>query len=334
MRGFLCVSAVAAALLTAFAPAPASAAAPVVDVARLDLGLQARALADGVYVIEGANADFSPANGCNIINTGFIVTDAGVVVINTGPSRLYGEQQRALVERTAGRPVVQVIHLNLHPDYFLGNQAYADVPRRATDATRAGMVREAASYETNLYRLCGDWMKGTEALLPEPGPAHSLDAPAAAGVLRIGGRELLLQELRGHTASDLVLIDRRSGVAFIGGLAFADRIPTTPHARIPDWLASLGTLAATLKAADARVIVPSHGPVRSDTSALIQTRDYLQWLDQRLRSSARNGLEMSEVLKLPIPAPYKDWAAVQTEYLRNVVHLFPGHEQAVLGGGR
>ncbi len=310
--------------------AAAQTAAPRVDMARLDYGLQARPLAEGVYVIEGANADFTPANGCNIINTGFIVTDAGVVVVNTGPSRLYGEQQRALIERTTGQPVAQVIHLNLHPDYFLGNQAYANVPRRATEATRAGMAREAAAYETNLYRLCGDWMKGTQAVLPDA--ADALDAAASSGVLRIGGRELLLQVLQGHTDSDLVLIDRRSGVAFIGGLAFAERIPTTPHARIDAWLASITTLAATLKAADARVIVPSHGPVRSDTTALFQTRDYLRWLDQRLSASARNGLELAEVLKLPLPAPYKGWAAVDTEYLRNVVHLFPGHEQAVLGG--
>ncbi len=324
------VSVLVATALALPTSAAAQTAAPRVDMARLDYGLQARPLAEGVYVIEGANADFTPANGCNIINTGFIVTDAGVVVINTGPSRLYGEQQRALIERTTGQPVAQVIHLNLHPDYFLGNQAYANVPRRATEATRAGMAREAAAYETNLYRLCGDWMKGTQAVLPDA--ADALDAAASSGVLRIGGRELLLQVLQGHTDSDLVLIDRRSGVAFIGGLAFAERIPTTPHARIDAWLASITTLAATLKAADARVIVPSHGPVRSDTAALFQTRDYLRWLDQRLSTSARNGLELAEVLKLPLPAPYKGWAAVDTEYLRNVVHLFPGHEQAVLGG--
>lgn len=325
------LSVVFAAALALPASVAAQTVTPRVDMARLDYGLQARALADGVYVIEGANADFTPANGCNIINTGFIVTDAGVVVINTGPSRLYGEQQRALIERTTGKAIAQVIHLNLHPDYFLGNQAYANVPRRATEATRAGMAREAAAYETNLYRLCGDWMKGTQAVLPDA--TEPLDAAASSGVLRIGGRELLLQVLQGHTDSDLVLIDRRSGVAFIGGLAFAERIPTTPHARIDAWLASITTLAATLKAADARVIVPSHGPVRSDTTALFQTRDYLRWLDQRLSASARNGLELAEILKLPIPAPYKSWAAVDTEYLRNVVHLFPGHEQAVLGGG-
>ena len=78
----LLAAAVAAVLLAAPALPPAAAqaaagAGPVVDMARLDYGLKARALADGVWVVEGTNADFAPANGCNIINTGFIATGAG-----------------------------------------------------------------------------------------------------------------------------------------------------------------------------------------------------------------------------------------------------------------
>jgi len=105
---------------------------PRADAATLDYRLAARALAPGVYVVEGANADFTRANGCNIINTGFIVGRDGVLVVNTGPSRRYGEQLRALIARTTPLPVTQVLHLNLHPDYFLGNQAFADVPRAAS----------------------------------------------------------------------------------------------------------------------------------------------------------------------------------------------------------
>ena len=41
-----------------------------------------------------------------------------------------------------------------------------------------------------------------------------------------------LREYRGHTDSDLVLVDKASGVVFAGGLVFAQRIPTTPHAQI------------------------------------------------------------------------------------------------------
>ncbi|MDO8376095.1 MAG: quinoprotein relay system zinc metallohydrolase 1 [Aquabacterium sp.] len=311
-----------------FAPAspPVSAqgqaVAPVVSVARLDYGLKARALADGVYVVEGANADFSVANGCNIINTGFITTGGGVLVINTGTSRLYGEQLRALIARTTREPVVQVLHLNLHPDYFLGNQAFADVPIVATAATRAGMQREAKSYEDNLYRLCGDWMKGTEARLPTQ--------TIGAGPLRIGQREFELREYNGHTASDLVLVDKASGVAFVGGLVFADRVPTTPHADPTAWLRALDALAG-LKPG---TVVPSHGPVHEGQRGLQQTRDFLQWLDGSFTRWAAQGWEMNEVLRAKPPEAFARWAAWPAEYTRNVAHLYPRYERAALQRGK
>lgn len=297
---------------------------PLLAVAQ-DYALKARALAPGVWVVEGANADFSPANGCNIINTGFIATDAGVLVVNTGPSRLYGEQQRVLAERTAGAKVAAVLHLNLHPDYFLGNQAYADVPRWATAATAAGIAREAAAYETNLYRLCGDWMKGTATVAPD----REIDAAVRSGRWTLGGREFELVELRGHTASDLVLRDRRSGVAFVGGLVFAERVPTTPHADVPAWLKSL----EALQGLGLTTVVPSHGPVHADGRGLAGTRDFLRWLDGHFGTAAAQGWEMNELLRAPVPAVFRGWAAFETEYVRNVAHLYPRYERATLPTG-
>ncbi len=319
------------------APVEATKAnAPQVDVARKDYGLRARALAEGVWVVEGANADFTPANGCNIINTAFVSTGVGVLVINTGTSRLYGEQLRALIAQTTREPVVQVLHLNLHPDYFLGSQAFADVPRLATPVTREGMQREAKAYEDNLYRLCGDWMRGTEALLPDrdfPPADASTATPAAAGSklpasgrFRIGTREFSFVELSGHTDSDLVLVDRASGIGFVGGLVFVDRIPTTPHAKIGPWIASLDRLAAL----GLKTMVPSHGPVVSGPRGIDDTRAYLQWIDREFATYARDGWEISEVLRAPVPQRFRDWAAFDTEYVRNVVHLYPLYERAAL----
>jgi quinoprotein relay system zinc metallohydrolase 1 len=302
----------------------ASAVHAAANEARLDYGLKARSLAEGVYVVEGANADFSRANGCNIINTGFIVTDDGVVVINTGPSFLYGQQLRALIKRTTAQPVLRVVHLNLHPDYFMGNQAFADVPRLATAATRVGMQREGKLYEDNLFRLCGDWMKGTEVLLPS--------ADLKPGVETLGGRELEWRELRGHTDSDLVLIDRRSGVVFAGGLVFAQRIPTTPHAQLGPWRSSLAALQPLQ--AKASFVVPSHGPVSGGSAGLAQTERYLAWLDGTLSTAAKQGLEMNDVLRLQVPADFKQWAAFDAEFTRNVAHLYPRYEQAQLKPSR
>ncbi|MGA0611907.1 quinoprotein relay system zinc metallohydrolase 1 [Caldimonas sp. KR1-144] len=306
-------------LLAATALRPALAA----DAATLDYRLAARSLAPGVWVVEGANADFAPANGCNIINTGFIATGAGVVVVNTGPSRRYGEQLRALIARTTGEPVVQVLQLNLHPDYFLGNQAFADVPRTASATTREGVAREAAAYETNLYRLCGEWMKGTQALAPDA----TLDTSAGRGMLRVGERELEWHALAGHTASDLVLVDRASGVAFVGGLVFHERVPTTPHADVAAWLASLNALDALKPTA----VVPSHGPVSAGAAGIAQTRRYLQWLDAQFTQWAEQGLDIHEVLRAPVPDEFRAWAAFASEYPRNVSHLYPRYEQRALG---
>lgn len=288
------------------------------DARQFDYRLQARALADGVYVVEGANDDFSIANGCNIINTGFIITGAGVLVINTGPSRRYGEQLRALIARTTREPVVQVLHLNLHPDYFMGNQAFADVPIAATASTISGMRRDAKSYEDNLYRLCGDWMKGTEARLPT--------VTLTAGPLRVGSREFELHELSGHTDSDLTLIDKASGVAFAGGLVFSRRVPTTPHADLERWLSSLQALGALRMT----VTVPSHGPVQPGSQALDETRAYLEWLKGSFTGFAEQGLEMNEVLRVPVPEPFRRWAAFPAEYVRNVAHLYPRYERQAL----
>lgn len=308
---------------TPMAMAQHSPATPArTDAARLDYGLRPRQIARDTWVIEGAVDDFSRANGCNIINTGFIATPAGVIVVNTGPSRLYGEQQRQAIARVTRLPVVRVLNLNLHPDYFFGNQAYADVTTEALAGSIAGMRAEGKAYEDNLFRLCGDWMKGTEST-----PARQTIAP---GRLDFGGHALELLRLEGHTGDDLVLIDHSTGVVFAGGLVFADRVPTAPHADLPKWRHSLHQLRELSRALPLKVMVPSHGPVHTDLRGLEQTLDWLDWLEQTLSRSAAQGLDLGEVLRQPIPERFQRWAAMPAEYVRSVTYLYPGHELAAL----
>ncbi|AOF86765.1 putative zn-dependent hydrolase/glyoxylase [Hydrogenophaga sp. RAC07] len=316
MRGLLlCMVAV-------FTSAAMAQARP--DLARLDYDLRPRPIAERTWVIEGAVEDFSRANGCNIINTAFIATGAGVVVVNTGPSRAYGEQQRRAIERITREPVVRVLSLNLHPDYFFGNQAWADRPTQALAGSIGGMQAEGRAYADNLYRLCGDWMKGTEST-----PSRDVVEP---GVLQIGSHKLELRRLSGHTSDDLVLIDHTTGVLFAGGLVFADRVPTTPHADFDAWQASLAKLSQWIEDDRIRQVLPSHGPLHSGVGGLDQTRDWLRWLTAHMRESAERGLDLSEVLRLPVPERFKAWAAQPAELHRSITQWYPRYEQQVLGG--
>lgn len=289
----------------------------------LDYKLQAKQIAKDTYVFEGANDDFSRANGCNIINTGFIVTGDGVVVINTGVSKLYGEQQRQAIAKVTNKKIKLVLNLNLHPDYFLGNQAYADVPIAALPASIQGMKEEGASYTDNLYRICGDWMTATESKpatqVIQPGPMSVSDA----------NHQLELIQFNGHTAADLVLWDKTTGVVFAGGLVFADRVPTTPHANISEWLKSLETVSKWNTSKQIKALVPSHGPYSKGLEGIEQTKEYLTWLDQSFKNAALQGMDISEVLRLPVPYKFRGFAALKPEYLRNVTHLYPSYEKEI-----
>ena len=313
--------ALAAALLASLALAPQVALAQA-DMATLNYHLKPRQIAPGTWVIEGAVDDFSRANGCNIINTAFIATGAGVVVVNTGTSRLYGEQQRKAIASVTHEPVLRVLNLNLHPDYFFGNQAWADKPIQALAGTIAGQQAEGGAYADNLYRLCGDWMKATESQ-----PAKVALEPQS---FTLGGHRLELRRLQGHTADDLVLLDHSTGVMFAGGLVFSQRVPTTPHADFSAWLASLDILAQWQQSGEFKQVVPSHGPVHTGAEGINETRDWLRWLTSSLQASAERGLDLSEVLRQPVPDRFARWAAQPAELQRTLAQWYPRFEQQVL----
>jgi uncharacterized sulfatase len=294
--------------------------------AEFDYALRPRQIAPDVYVFIGQTEDFTLANGGNIVNTGFIVAKEGVIVIDSGPSRRYGEQMRAAIATVTPRPVTLLINTHHHPDHFLGNQAYAGQPIAALAATRQGIATEGNAFAENLFRLTGDWMKGTEVVAPTQ--------TLAAGSVEVAGRRLRLLALNGHTEADLAVYDETSGVLFAGDLVFNGRAPTTPHADITHWLAALTQLEAITATPGFRKLVPGHGEVVANAAPIAQTRHWLNWLQHRLQQAAADGLDMNEVLAQPLPPEFANLPVAASEYRRSVGHLFPAAEQEALGAGR
>ncbi|WP_313474956.1 quinoprotein relay system zinc metallohydrolase 1 [Stutzerimonas kunmingensis] len=287
--------------------------------AELRYTLQPRQIADDVWLLEGSTDNFDKANGGNIVNTGFIVTEAGVVVIDSGPSRRYGEAMRAAIASVTDRPVIKLLLTHHHPDHVLGNQAFADVPIAALAGTTELLREQGNAMAENMYRLVGDWMRGTEVVLPSE--------TLAPGTLEIGGRSLRLLSLRGHTGADLAILDERSGVLFAGDILFYQRALTTPNSPGLDvWLEDLDTLEAL----PWKRLVAGHGPVADDAAPFVQMRDYLGWLDGLLREAANGGADMNEVIQSPIPERFAGISLTRYELIRSVSHLYPRYEAMAL----
>lgn len=291
--------------------------------APFDYELRAQEVADGVHVFEGRTEHFTRDNGGNIVNTGYIETTAGAVVIDSGPSRRYGEQMRAAVEKASGKPVAQVLITHAHPDHFLGNQAYPRESIAALPATRQAIQSSGEDLAANLYRMVGGWMEGTESRTPS--------RDAQPGTLDVGGRALRLIALQGHTGADLAVYDEKTRTLFAGDLVFFQRAATTPNADIGAWLASLDALDQI----DFAVLVPGHGPVVKDHVAIAQTRAYLKWLRDSLLDAARRGLDLNEAMTEVKPPPeFAKLAVFHDEFQRSVVHLYPGMELETLHRGK
>ncbi|QIH08607.1 MULTISPECIES: quinoprotein relay system zinc metallohydrolase 1 [unclassified Pseudomonas] len=284
--------------------------------AELDYRLEPRQIAEDTWLLEGGTENFSRDNGGNIVNTGFIVTEAGVLVIDTGPSKRYGQALREAIAGTTGKPVIQVLLTHHHPDHVLGNQAFADVPIGALAGTTELLRQQGDAMAENLYRLVGDWMRGTEVVLPN----RTLEP----GVLEIGGHRLRLLALAGHTGADLAIFDERTGVLFAGDLVFYQRALTTPNSPgLPVWLKDLDRLQAL----PWRLVVPGHGPVASSAVPFAQMRDYLGWLHQLLSDGAARGDDMAELIRAPIPARFAAISLTRYELIRSVSHLYPSYER-------
>lgn len=283
-----------------------------------DYALKAQKIAEDTYLVPGRMEHFTRANGGNIVNTAFVVTGAGVVVIDSGPSLDYGRQLRALIATVTDRPIRLVLVTHAHPDHYLGNGAFADVPVAALPATKAGIEAMPGALLDGIYRLVGDAMAGTTS---EP-PRESV----APGPLALGGHDFELVALDGHTASDLAVLDRTTGVLFAGDLAFLERTLTTPQADIDHWLAAL----ARLRALSPVLVVPGHGPAAPPPAAFDETEAYLRWLKRTLGDAAAKGLDAAEILALPLPPEFAGLAVAREEFARTVAHLYPAFERAVL----
>ena len=284
--------------------------------ADLDYRLTPRQIAEGTWLLEGSTDNFAKANGGNIVNTAFIVTTQGVVVIDSGPSKRYGEALRKAIATVTDKPVIQLLLTHHHPDHVLGNQAFGDVPIGALPGTTVLLQQQGDAMAENMYRMVGDWMRGTEVLLPTQA--------LAPGVKSFGNHDLQLLSLGGHTGADLAILDQQTGVLFAGDLVFYQRALTTPNSPgLSVWLADI----ATLQGLPWTQVVPGHGPVARDARPFEQMRDYLVWLDQLLRDGAASGSDMGEMIRSPIPERFAAISLSRYELIRSVSHLYPRYER-------
>jgi len=228
-------------------------------------------------------------------NIGVIITDDGVVVIDTQ----YENVAPALVEQIGNltdQPIRYIINTHLHGDHVGGNaymQQYGSV------------IAHQNTYDRMLSRWEGEGFPGKGDGLPQLTFRDSF-------TLNIGGLEIQLFHLGpGHTDTDVVVWIPDENVVHVGDLLF-NRI--TPYIDVNNgshtgnWISVINRVIQVINP-DTRVI-PGHGDL-SDVDGFRTMARYLQAVRQIVQTCHSEGKTKEEILSKTLAdlgEQFADWS--------------------------
>lgn len=223
--------------------------------------IPAQKLSPHVWMIYSPDGFPTPENRGMMANVIFVVTTAGVVVIDSGASLQIGQMAIRMIRKVTDKPVVAVFNSHYHGDHWLGNHAfvktYGDkLPIYALPST----IEKLKGAEGNLWRgLMERWTNqstlGTQVVLP--------NSPVQQGqAIQIGDVTFRMHHYgTAHTPSDLCVEVVQDKVTAVGDIAMTNRIANMDEGSY------LGTFKyyKSLEAATGQQLwVPGHGQARPD----------------------------------------------------------------------
>jgi len=247
---------------------------------RADYQPKAEQVVDNVYAIVGPLGQRSAENDGLNANFGFVVTPRGVILIDSGASRLGAEKIAAAIARVTDKPVRWVINTGSQDHRWLGNDYFAGKGAEviALARTAATQAEYAAQHMEGMKRFLGERMNGTK-----PVPASKTLAGDTAS-LELGGETLELTYTNAHFPGDVWIWLPKRSVMFSGDLIYVDRIlGVLPWSSVKSGQQAFHALAL-LKPVH---IVPGHGRVCDMARAQRDTGDYYDFLAGKVGAAAK-----------------------------------------------
>lgn len=249
--------------------------------------------ADNVYALTGDLGQRSPANLGHNMTSGFIVTAAGVVVIDTGGSRANAEKIHAAIRKVTDKKIIYAINTGGQDHRWFGNDYFRRQGAKVIAAanTVKDMKTRGAEQIERIKPLLGSAFDGTVIAYPDLVFDQRMTLPlqdVAIELIFTGGA---------HTAGDLLVWLPAHQLVFAGDTVFADRLMGILPDSAGRWIKSLEYLRDTLKP---QIVVPGHGKVADLNRALRDSLDYLVFLrsaiSKRFAGGAFDPVEASQGL--------------------------------------
>ena len=169
------------------------------------------------YVIEHGphDEDHKVSHGFHN-NPGFVITNSGVVVIDTGSSYEIGKMILRKISSVTQKPITHIFTTHFHGDHWLANQALVEAYPDVRTIAHPELITLLKGGEDKFWldvfsKRVGEAFAGTKAVIP--------NTPAENKEYKIGDItfQVILFE-KAHTATDLMVNVVEDGVLFTGDI--------------------------------------------------------------------------------------------------------------------
>ncbi len=234
---------------------------------------------DGVYALVGPITGRTAENDALNNNLGFVVTETGVVLIDSGASTLGAQKIDAAIDTVTDKPVTHVINTGSQDHRWLGNGYFRDQGAEiiALARTVATQKRFAEPHMDRLEGILGERLEGTT-------PVHAADPiDADRATFEIGGTQFqLLFFGDAHFPGDAVVWLPKQETVFTGDLVYVDRmLGIHPFSDVVSWRRAFHAMEKL----EPEHVVPGHGGVCDLEQARSETGDYLDFLVTEVRDA-------------------------------------------------
>ncbi len=249
-------------------------------------------LADKTVTFDAIGPDLYAFTAEGDPNSGVIVGDDGVMVVDAQATPVMARQVIERVAKITDKPIKYVLLTHYHAVRVLGASAYAGAEILASDATRA-LIAERGKQDMDSE--IGRFPRLFRAVESIPGLTWpSITFPDQMSVW-LGRREVRIMRIgRGHTAGDVIALVPDANVVFSGDLVEYRSACYCGDAHFTDWPATLDRLAEF----SAEALVPGRGAalktLREVADGIALTADFLTTLYNSVAESVARGRSLKE----------------------------------------
>jgi glyoxylase-like metal-dependent hydrolase (beta-lactamase superfamily II) len=256
-------------------------------------------------------------------NSGIIVGDDGVMVVDAQPTPAMAEELIARVAKVTDKPIKYVLLTHYHAVRTLGASAYKGAEVLASDTTR-GLIAERG--KEDMESEIGRFPRLFRAAETIPGlTSPTVTFPDQISIW-LGRREIRILHIgRGHTAGDAIAVVPDLGAVFAGDLVVYKSACYCGDAHFADWPATLDNLAEM----QATALVPGRGAALTTPEMVAEgialTADFIATLYTSVSESVAKGRSLKDAFdfaRLAMDPTFKTFALYEHCLPFNVVRAY------------